>query len=137
MYTGNLGSDLLGWSDLPVDYASNPKDDGVVVQFQSLPGGNLSPYNLGDTATHEIGHWMGLFHTFEGGCSTSGDLVADTPPEKSPAYDCQTNRNTCSAPGLDPVKNFMDYTDDSCMNTFSKGQGDRIDMQFSKYRYNK
>ena len=77
---------------------------------------------------------MGLFHTFTGACAASNDLVSDTPTEMSPADGCPNSRDTCVSPGLDPINNFMDYTDDSCMNTFTLGQFTRMDAQLSLYR---
>jgi hypothetical protein len=132
---GPKGEPVLGWSRFPWQYAATPKLDGISVNVAGLPGGRAVGYNLGDTLVHETGHWLGLLHTFQGGCEGGGDLVSDTPAEAEPSFYCETTRDTCpDNPGLDPVHNFMDYSLDSCMNQFTAGQVRRMDVSWAKWR---
>jgi hypothetical protein len=111
----------------------------VVLHYGSLPNGYLSPYNLGGTATHEVGHYLGLYHTFQGGCdtgscSTTGDNVCDTPAQSTATSGCPSGKDTCPATGLDPIHNYMDYSTDICYTNFTAGQDTRMNGMVNTYR---
>jgi len=126
---------ILGYSTLPQWYTDHPVMDGVVILFTTLPGGKLERFNFGRTLTHEIGHWLGLYHTFEGEtCLGDGDYVDDTAPESEETRGCPASKDTCSGGGLDPVHNFMDYADDQCMTEFTSGQINRMHWFIQNYR---
>jgi hypothetical protein len=124
----------LGIATFPWDYAKHPGIDGIRVNYGSLPGGPIENYNLGETATHEAGHWFGLYHTFQGGCSEPNDEVADTPAQSSYTVGCPEGRDSCALPGLDPIHNYMDYSYDSCYNQFTPDQATRTRAMFAAYR---
>ncbi|KAF8995393.1 hypothetical protein BDQ17DRAFT_1365766 [Cyathus striatus] len=135
IYTVGGHQGLLGYSTFPVDYEGNPTDDGVVVSYASLPGGSMEFFNLGRTITHEVGHWLGLYHPFEGmSCEGQGDQVEDTPPQSTPTNGCPETKDSCKGGGVDSIHNFMDYAYDSCMNNFTPGQVVRMKDQLATYR---
>jgi len=134
LYSCEPGQGVLGWAYLPQSIPESNELHGVVIHYGTVPGGPLAPYDLGRTATHEVGHYLGLYHTFQGACEAPGDEVDDTPFEASPAFGCPVGRNTCPLPGDDPIRNYMDYTDDACMNHFTAGQDARMDAIVPVYR---
>jgi hypothetical protein len=125
----------LGFAYYPTIVTGGIQDaDGVVIHFGSMPGGHIRNFNLGHTATHEIGHYMGLPHTFEQGCQGHGDYVADTPAMSVPTSGCPAGKDTCPEPGLDPIHNYMDYSFDTCYTQFTQGQATRMQEQYLHWR---
>jgi hypothetical protein len=139
MYT-NDAAGYLGYATFPMYEAGGP-EDGVVLLWDSVGRDSPSgpPYDQGRTATHEVGHYLGLFHTFQDGCSTpsmpydTGDLISDTVPEPGPEFGCTPGPSSCGGGNL-PIENYMDYTDDTCMNRFSVEQANRMRCALVNYR---
>lgn len=145
----DLVGGILGKCSLPTNVGTNPSPsvyvgDGCNIAAGTMPGGPIMGYNLGMTAVHESGHWLGLMHTFEGySCSGPGDYIADTPPEAESTNGCPTSpwKNTCPRPpGYfltrkgDPIRNYMDYSIDMCYAGFTLGQITRINNLWQTYR---
>jgi hypothetical protein len=129
----NLFGRTLGYATYPGGEAER---DGVVIQFNAFgTTGNLqAPYNKGRTATHEVGHWLGLKHIW-GDADCGSDEVGDTPPQKSYNTGCPLFPKTsnCSInPNGDMFMNYMDFSDDACMNMFTHGQKSRMRNVFAK-----
>ena len=131
------GAGALGWAYFPsITESSQSYLDGVVINWETVPGASdtwAGQFDLGKTLTHEAGHWVNLEHTFFGGCN-KGDFVDDTPAEKTPTSGCPADKDTCKAPGLDPVHNYMDYSYDSCYTQFTPGQTQRMRDAWLFYR---
>ena len=138
LYSSTAGP-YLGWAYLP-DITTKPGQtflDGIVFNWETVPGASTTfagRYDLGKTVTHETGHWLDLEHTFYGGCNANGDFVDDTPAEKTPTSGCPVGKDTCSAPGFDPIHNYMDYSYDSCYEEFTPGQVQRMRDAWLLYR---
>ena len=137
MYLATAG-DYLGWAYLPK----------VVTQGNVLPGRRRDQlgvparrvrqfrdrYDQGETATHEVGHWLNLEHTFYRGCNGRGDYVDDTPYEATATSGCPAGKDTCTAPGTDPIHNYMDYSYDQCYTEFTAGQAARMQDAWLTFR---
>ena len=145
IYTNlTAGGGLLGFATIPQLQSpqAGTSRDGVTLNWRSV-GRNapLVPYNQGRTATHEVGHYLGLFHTFGntsgcggGNCLTSGDLICDTNAESDPNFGCNAGSASCGS--TDPVRNYMNYSDDTCMNRFTLEQSRRMRCTLEFWRPN-
>ncbi|KAJ5693326.1 hypothetical protein N7462_002749 [Penicillium macrosclerotiorum] len=143
----DLVSSVLGFCTLPdpTVNASSPASvyvkDGCNVLAQTMPGGVLDLYNRGGTAIHEIGHWNGLLHTFQGeSCAADnpGDYIADTPQQSTPTDGCPARKDSCPGlPGVDAVHDFMDYSSDVCYESFTPGQNARMRNMWASMREGK
>lgn len=146
IYTNNAGGNLGYVPFLPADAGGSlvgANNDRVVILWDTF-GRNAPfvPFHLGRTGTHELGHYFGLEHTFSGGCgsatlpgcNTDGDLICDTNPESSPTFGCPGSRTSCSLPA--PFDNYMDYSDDICMEMFTPEQVRRMRCSLEFYRPN-
>ena len=123
IYVCNL-SNALGFSSFP---GGSTHRDGVVINYTNFgTTGNIeTPYDKGRTATHEIGHWLNLFHIW-GDNNCGSDMVDDTPVQESANYGCPSHPSISCQNNGDMFQNYMDYTNDICMNLFTEGQKERM-----------
>ncbi|MEY2828521.1 MAG: hypothetical protein RIQ33_379 [Bacteroidota bacterium] len=137
LWVCTMSGGILGYAQFPGGTSST---DGVVIDNGAFgqKGAAVAPYDLGRTLTHEVGHWLSLYHTFQSGCAgtssttcaNSGDNCCDTPPSSAANYGCPGSQNTCTESyggnKVDMTENYMDYTDDACMNAFTIDQTARM-----------
>jgi hypothetical protein len=132
------GGAYLGWAYLPeITDTAQAYLDGIVIDWRTVPGASDAyegAYDRGETLTHEAGHWLNLEHTFYGACNRTGDFVDDTPAQKTPSFGCPIGKDTCPAPGTDPIHNYMDYSYDTCYTEFTAGQAQRMHDSWLLYR---
>ena len=137
VYTTSGGA-YFGWAYLPeITDTAQAYLDGIVIDWRTVPGASTAyagTYDQGETLTHETGHWLNLEHTFYGGCNRTGDFVDDTPAQKSASSGCPIGKDTCPAPGVDPIHNYMDYSYDTCYTQFTAGQSQRMRDSWLLYR---
>jgi hypothetical protein len=132
------GAGYLGWAYFPSILGTGDAIlDGVVIDWRSMlqtSNAYQGTYDLGKTLPHEVGHWLNLYHTFQGGCSEPNDQVPDTPAQASPTSGCPVGRDSCQLPGLDPIHNYMDYSYDECYFEFTPGQILRMQDAWIEWR---
>ena len=130
MWVCNLSNGILGYAQFP---GGSSATDGVVIDDNAFgtTGTVTAPYNLGRTATHEVGHWLNLRHIW-GDATCGSDLVSDTPNHNTANYGCPTypHLSTCTGTPVEMTMNYMDYTDDACMYMFTAGQKARAAAVF-------
>ncbi|KAJ6436368.1 metalloprotease protein [Purpureocillium lavendulum] len=143
-YVNQIGQGYLGGCGFPLDAKPGSFDfywDGCTMLFTTMPGGSAANANEGKITVHEVGHWFGLMHDSDNmgsGCSSPGDGIDDTPPVLVPLFGCPTGTDSCpDQPGVDPIHNFMAYTDDYCQTEFTQGQIDRTWSNWHRYREGK
>jgi hypothetical protein len=132
------GAGFLGWAYFP-DIVQTPDAflDGIVIDWRSMLETSTAyqgQYDLGKTLPHEAGHWLNLYHTFQGGCTEPGDMIPDTPAQASPTSGCPIGRDSCPASGLDPIHNYMDYSYDECYYEFTPMQVLRMQDAWIEWR---
>lgn len=132
----------LGYCTFPENPSPDVTVDGCSIDSNTMPGGSTQIANLGYTATHETGHWLGLEHVFAGNACADGDMIADTPFQSEATFGCPvdsstgaTTKDSCPTdPGLDSIHNYMDYSDDPCMNEFTPDQGVAMRSAWATFR---
>lgn len=140
IYSLEMPAPTLGVSEYAGTYPEDGYLSGIILDYKTFPGGSEPNFGEGDNAVHEVGHFTGLIHTFEGGCGAlpeHTDLVDDTPYEETPDVfpsPCINGYNTCDQPGDDPIHNYMSYTDDACKYEFTPGQIVRLEEQMTLFR---
>ncbi len=140
------GGTILGYAQFPWQQSTQPTTDGIMIRSDQIGVvGTGTVSQGGRTLTHEIGHWLGLLHTFQNGCvggtasdcAYMGDQVCDTPPVTAASFGCQEGKNSCNndVPDLpDMIHNYMDYSDGTCLNMFTPGQKNRMYNSLANYR---
>ena len=132
MWVCDISGGILGYAQFP---GGSPSTDGVVIDYQYFGtiGTASAPFDAGRTATHEVGHWMNLRHIWgDGGCNVD-DFVGDTPSSNGANYGCDLGTEACGS--VDMVQNYMDYSDDACMNLYTEGQKNRMRALFESGGY--